>query len=274
MRVAILADIHGNLPAFEAVLDSVARLSVDRLVIAGDVINGSPDSVACWDLALSLRCPVLRGNHERYVFDLDTERAKPEWATPQFAPVQYTAHLFTAEQKAAMAALPIVWRDPALPGLLVVHASARNDHDLVFPYTREGDLDAFFAGVDAQAIVRGHNHYAGVNLWRRRLIVTAGSVGLPLDGTPKAQFVVMERRDGHWYPEHHAVPYDVARAVRRFNETDYLEAGGPLAHLYQREVETASFRVVPFLKFQTALLARRPGLTLADAWTAYQKIGY
>ncbi|MDX2186966.1 MAG: metallophosphoesterase family protein [Opitutaceae bacterium] len=274
MRVAVLSDIHGNLPALEAVLDALPRLGVTQTVIAGDVVNGSPDSRACWDLVHSLRLPLLRGNHERYVFDLHSERAKPEWATLQFAPVHFTYKQFDDAIRMEMARLPILHRDPELPGLLVVHASPRNDHDLVFPYTRESDLDAMFSGATERTFVRGHNHYAGITLWRGRHIVNAGSVGLPLDGSPKAQFVILELKAGTWRAEHHAIAYDVARAVRRFEETGYLDEGGPLAHLYMKEVETASFRVVPFLKFQTAYLARQPGATLLDAWAAYRQIGY
>jgi predicted phosphodiesterase len=51
MRIAVLADIHGNLPAFEAALAHSRRQAVDHLVIAGDLINGAPDSRLCWQLA-------------------------------------------------------------------------------------------------------------------------------------------------------------------------------------------------------------------------------
>src|SRR4051812_38182210 len=62
MRIALFADIHGNLPAFEAALKHAATLSPDLTVVCGDVVNGCPDSRGCWDLAQSLGCPLLRGN--------------------------------------------------------------------------------------------------------------------------------------------------------------------------------------------------------------------
>ncbi|MBE0698820.1 MAG: metallophosphoesterase [Anaerolineaceae bacterium] len=65
IRIAVLADIHGNLPAFESALEHVSQQKVDQIILAGDIVNGSPDSKACWTLALSLGCPILRGNHER-----------------------------------------------------------------------------------------------------------------------------------------------------------------------------------------------------------------
>jgi predicted phosphodiesterase len=54
MRIAILSDLHGNLPAFEAALDHARKHKPDAMVIAGDTIIGSPDSAACWQLARSL----------------------------------------------------------------------------------------------------------------------------------------------------------------------------------------------------------------------------
>ena len=81
MRIAVITDIHGNLVAFEAALDYIQTLGVDQLVIAGDVVNGAPDSAGCWQLAQSLNCPILLGNHERYVIDYGTERADPTWET-------------------------------------------------------------------------------------------------------------------------------------------------------------------------------------------------
>lgn len=274
MRVAILADIHGNRIAFEAVLEAVARLRVDRTVIAGDIVNGAPDSLACWQLALDSGAALLRGNHERYVYDYGTERARPEWATLQFAPVQFTVAQVGEAVRARLSELPTEWIDPSCPDLRVVHASPRNDSDHVFPYTSDAEMEVMFGGVRESWVVRAHNHYAGVRLWRGGAVVTSGSVGLPLDGNPKAQFLILERTSAGWQVEHHAVAYDLVRALARFRETGYLETGGPLAHLYLREVETGSFHIIPFLKFQTAFLARDRRATLLDAWVAYQKRGY
>jgi predicted phosphodiesterase len=265
MRIAVLADIHGNLPALEAALAHVETLRPDRIVVVGDVVVGAPDSAACWAKIQGLGCPVLRGNHERYVFDFGTPRAKPEWATDRFGPVRWTAEQFTQAERAVLAALPMTLRLPETPGVLFVHGSPRSDSDLVFPYTPEAELEDKFAGVTEPLVVRGHNHYCGVRDWRGGRIVTVGSVGLALDGTPSAQFALLEQRtDGVWRIEHQSVPYDVAATLRRFQETGYLEQGGPVARMFAREVATASFHVVPFLEYfeKTAQPAQ---LSLAQA---------
>jgi predicted phosphodiesterase len=67
MRLALLSDIHGNLPAFEAALAHATQQGYDQMVILGDVVVGAPDTADCWPLAKSLDVPIVRGNHGRYV---------------------------------------------------------------------------------------------------------------------------------------------------------------------------------------------------------------
>lgn len=272
MRIAIIADIHGNLPALEAALRRIETLHVDRLVVAGDIVVGAPDSAACWERVRSLGCPILRGNHERYVFDYETPRARPEWSSERFGPVRWAAAQFDREAKDTMAALPAALRFEDVPGVLFVHGSPTNDNDLVFPYTPDAELAEKFGSVAERLVVRAHNHYCGVRDWSDGRIVTVGSVGLPLDGTPQAQFTVIEQDSSAclgWRIEHHVVAYEVGSAVRRFRDSGYLEAGGPMAELYRREVETAAFHVMPFLEF----LKREPGagaFPLAEALARFE----
>lgn len=248
MQIAILADIHGNLAALEAALAAVEELRPDKLLIAGDVVDGAPDPAACWERVKAIGCPVLRGNHERYVFDFGTECADPLWATPQFAPLHFTVGQVSDAQRAEMAALPMTWSSPEAPGLLVVHASQRSDADTILPHTPVDDIDPMFQTA-AELIVRSHNHISSTRDWRGRRIVTTGAVGLPLDGYPLAQFCIVTLRQGIWRVEHHAVKYDVGATLRRFRETDYAAQTGPVGRMFIREVATGAHHVVPFLRY-------------------------
>lgn len=269
MRIAILADIHGNYAALEATLDAVARLRPDKLIVAGDVVDGAPDSAKCWERVQALGCPVLRGNHERYVFDFGTARADPLWASPQFAPLHFTRREFTAAQVQAMAALPMAWHDSSAPGVLVVHASPRSDADSVMPHTPVERLDEMFGETEAPVIVRAHNHVCSTRDWRGRRIVTTGAVGLPLDGNPEAQFCVLTRTCGPWRVEHHKVPYDVQATLRRFRESGYLAEAGPVGRMFMREVATGAHHVVPFLRYVWQRRQHDPELALAQAERDY-----
>lgn len=269
MRVVVIADIHGNFAALEAALADIERLRPDRLVVAGDVVDGGPDSAACWERVKALDCPVLRGNHERYVFDFGTERAAPEWIRPQFGPLHFARNEVSNTQMRELAALPGIWRDAALPGLVVVHASELGDHDSVHAYTPDEAVEAVFPSLREPLIVRGHNHQCMTREWRHGRIVTTGAVGLPQDGNQAAQFAVFELGSHGWSVRHRAVRYDVGATLRRFRESGYLEQAGPLGRLFYREVETATMQVVPFLRFWGMASAARPGLSLESAVTEW-----
>ena len=248
MRLAIFADIHGNLPAFEAALEHLGGQGADALAIAGDTVNGGPDSAACWLLAQSQHCPVLRGNHERYVYDLDAPDAPDEWRSERFAPARWTFDQCDEAMRRQMAAAPLHLLPEGTDGLLVVHASARADNDSLTPHTPPEDLESMFSGWDAGVIVRGHNHIPGERRWGRRTILTTGSVGIPVNGLPTAQYLLLERRRSGWSWRHQSVPYDLGAVRARFRDSGYLDAAGPMARLYLREILTGTFQLVPFLR--------------------------
>ncbi len=248
LRIAVLADIHGNLPAFESALAHVAQQKVDQIILAGDIVNGSPDSKACWTLALSLGCPILRGNHERYVAHFGTTKASPLWAMEQFAPLQWTVEQLSEQDRQCMEQLPLNLRLPEAPNLLIVHATERDDHDSIASHTPEQVLHGMFPTAPEQYIIRAHNHSGQVRIWEKGLIVTGGSVGLSLDGNPTAQYLLLDQEKNGWKIQHQSVPYPLDAAISRFHDTGYLSSVGPMGHLFFREVMTASHQIVPFLR--------------------------
>ncbi|MCB0185634.1 MAG: metallophosphatase family protein [Caldilineaceae bacterium] len=269
MRIAVLADIHGNLPAFETVLNDLRQHAPDCLIIAGDIVVGSPDSQRCWQLAQSLDCPIVRGNHERYVSHYGTEHADPLWQTAQFAPVQWAvAQLSTAERQ-AIAGLPLTYRLSDAPDLLIAHASARSDQESVPLHATADELAVIFANVTEQTIVRGHNHIPRTHPWGERQVITTGSAGLPLEGHNVAQYVLLDQVAAGWHAQHCSVPYPVEQTLQRFAETNYVAETGVMGRLFQREVATASLHFVPFLRYYRQWTATEPTLTLDAAWLRY-----
>ena len=256
MRIAIFADIHGNLPAFEAALRHARGLAPDRMVLCGDIINGGPDSRLCWDLANSLDVPLLRGNHERYVAHHHFPDSPSEWRTDRFLPTRWTAAQFSEAEKAAIMELPFALRLPEVPDVFFAHASARDDYDTVISHTPEEKIAAMFPGVTEKMIVRGHNHNQGIRPWGDKVIVTTGAIGLPLDHQIGAQYVSIDRdatAAGGWRVTHHIVPYDMNLVRARFRETGYLRDAGPMAQLLLREIITACPQVTPFLRWYNVL---------------------
>ncbi len=263
MRVAIISDIHGNLPAFEAVLDHIATQSVDQVVINGDIINTGPDSLGCLELAYRSGHQLIAGNHERYVRDFDQPERAAEWSGDIWRPSLWTVEQLGSERRAALHDLATSVQVDA--DLLIVHASLRHDQDSIFATTPNRDLAQMFPGAPPRTIVRSHNHIPQFRPWGERMIVTTGAVGQSLDGNPWAKYVLAERRAAGWEIKHRVVPYDVEATARRFHETGYLEWAGPVARLYLREMVTGSHQIVPFIRMLSLWREADPTLSTAQA---------
>ena len=260
MRLAILADIHGNLVAFDAALADARSQNADRIILAGDIVVGCPDSGDCWNRAVSLGVPILRGNHERYVCELTPRQA----GDAQYAPIRWAAERLSKDQIAAMTGLPMSLVLPEFPDTLFVHASPGDDRDNIAPHTPASEIAAMFPGITQRWIVRGHNHTCMIRPWGEAAIVTTGSVGLPLDLYTTAQYLLMDRRGDGWDFRHDSVPYDLQAALERFDSTGYLASCGPMARLFRRELATGSHYVVPFIRFYKEL-QKRERISLHEA---------
>lgn len=272
MRLAVLSDIHGNLEALTAVLEHAAANAVDSFVVVGDIVVGGADSRACWECVAELRSPVLRGNHEGYVARFSHPDAPSNWRSEQFAPVAWAVRQLGDAVCQTLDALPFSLILPKVPAALFVHASLRSDRDNLDAYTPESTLSEMFPGLRARFVVRGHDHHAAVRAWDGRQIITNGSVGIPLGGVSEAQYLVLTVAEEGVTPTFYTMPYDVEGALERFHETGYLAEAGPMAHLFYREIATASPQLIPFLRGY----ARYPQggkLGLEDAVRAFVRFG-
>jgi hypothetical protein len=266
MRIAVLADAHGNLAAFETALAAARATAPDLLVVAGDVVNGAPDSRACWELARAEADLLLRGNHERYAIDRGTAAGDPAWFGPRFRPLDWTvaelAGLLDEVRRA-----PIVAR--AAADVVIAHAAPHDDRWNAYPWTGDEEVEAAFAGAGGGLLVRAHNHLPfHRTLPDGRLLVSVGAVGLALAGRPEAQWALLTRRSGGWQVRHASEPYDVAATLRRFDESGYLEVAGPIGRLFRREMATGTHQLVPFLRFEGAWRASNPAADADAALTA------
>lgn len=259
MRVAILSDIHGNLHALEAVLDHAERERPDALVVAGDVVIGAPDSLACWQLLRDRGTPLVRGNHERYL--LASAAGDPAFEPLNWAPARWAAARFPAEALAEIAALPMTLQTQDAADLLVTHAAPDDDYAFIAPDTPEAEVRSLMAAVTgATTVVRGHHHLAFEHRFEDLHLISVGSTGLPLGGEPLAEYALVEATpEGGWIVHHQQVRYDLAGALAAFESSGYLEQAGPVARLFYHEVATARHHLKPFL-------------THYATWSAHQQL--
>ena len=263
MRIAILADIHGNLGALEAVLAHIETQNVEQTIVAGDVVNVMPHSKACWDTVTALGCPVLKGNHEHYLTSYGTAAAHPDWATERFQGLAWAQGQLTEADLNAMRQLPLTYQ---LSGLLVTHAAPHDIFAGVHADTPTETLRELFRDTSEAMIVRGHNHGWLKRRWDDRTLVTIQSCGLPLGGSLDAQYVILTRQAGGWRYEKQFVPYDREATLAAMDER-YLEVMGPTGQLFKRELATGKNHIMPFLREYLAVVDGQ--LPLSEAVTTF-----
>jgi putative phosphoesterase len=193
MRVAAVYDIHGNLPALEAVIDAVRGETVDLIVCGGDVLPG-PMPRECMDVLLGLDLPIrfIHGNGDRLVVETMRGEVIDGIPEPTRAALRWNGEQIAPEHERVIAGWPSSLR-LAIDGVgevLFCHATPRDDTGIFTRLTPEDRLIPVFSGVDADVVVCGHTHMQFDRTVGRTRVVNAGSVGMPC-GRPDACWLVL-----------------------------------------------------------------------------------
>lgn len=238
MRIAALADIHGNADALAAVLADVATQGADAVVVLGDHFSSPLDAAGTWEQLRGLDARALRGNHDRYLLD------RPRAA---MAPSDAVAH--DALPPAALDWLAGLPAHLHLDGVLCCHGTpAADDRYLCERITTDGGvalrdapaIAADLAGVDADLILCAHSHLPrALRLPDGRQVVNPGSVGCPAyrddapvphvvqAGFPEASWAMLDAGPGGWTVIFRRVAYDSRRMValaRARGRDDWVQA--------------------------------------------------
>jgi putative phosphoesterase len=219
MRAAALYDIHGNLPALEAVLEDVRESGVDRIVVGGDVLPG-PMPRESLDRLLELDIPVqfIRGNGDRVVLAQLRGNDISEVPEPYREVIEWTAQQLRPDHERLLAGWPPTCRVEidGLGHVLFCHATPRNDTELFTRLTTDDRLAPALAGVDAAVVVCGHTHMQFDRVVGSVRLVNAGSVGMPFAPPAAAHWLLL----GPGVQLRHT-SYDLMKAAARLRETAF-----------------------------------------------------
>jgi predicted phosphodiesterase len=221
MPVAALYDIHGNLPALEAVLAEIQQLGVTEIVIGGDVLPGPmPNEILSCLLNLGIPTSFLYGNGEVAVLEQRAGRC-PASVPRQYRPaIEWTARQLSLEEERILAGWPktVQMEIPGLGEVLFCHATPRNENEIFTRVTPEQRLLPIFAQLEVPVVVCGHTHMQFDRTIAGIRVVNAGSVGMTF-GEPGADWLLL----GPGMEFRHT-RYDLAKAAERVAATGYPEA--------------------------------------------------
>lgn len=280
-RIAVIADIHGNIRALEAVLDDIAGQDVDAVVCNGDLCTGSAHSLEVVQRLRRLGIPCTRGNHERYLHEL-ADPCEPRWRQANWAPTCFEFGHLDADDRHWLGQLPsTLWLCDGDAPLLMAHAAPGDDTARLTAHVDEADWRRLFAGLPAHTtLVGSHLHWYWQRQWQGCRFVRTPSVGLPIDGDPRAGYVLLQRGADGWQAEERRLAYDLEAELAAFRRSEFYRQGGLIAHLFWEELRTARWWIIPFfahLRRVQVATAIRPGDAgydsdqLAAAWRTFDR---
>jgi predicted phosphodiesterase len=223
MKLALISDIHGNLFAFDAILEDIHQREIEQILCLGDVVTGGPQPREVLIRLQEIGCPIVMGNTDALALDPHLHKHSSQYGQ-YLQDVEYWAtQQLTDQDKAFIRTFQptIEWplNDQAI--LLAYHGSPRSFSERILPETSLEQLDELFAGYPtAQILAGGHIHQQFFLRYRDKLVLNPGSVGLPLDrllarsesgarNPPWGEYAIITIEGNHFSVELLRVPFDI-----------------------------------------------------------------
>lgn len=249
MKIAVLSDVHGNVPALEAVLEDILQWGADEVIVNGDLLNRGPCSLDVLELMWREQphARFLRGNHENWL--LYSARHGPDYASNTYE-IDRFAHWAVAQLGDALQAVTD-WDDhldlEELDGgsLHITHGSRLGDRKGIQPEC-EGEELAQKLGDPRDLFIASHTHRAFTRRFNGTLVINTGSVGQPFDGDARASYARLQFHRKRWSGAIRRVAYDRSQAIGDFESSGFLEEGGALSRVIFREFVEARMHVGPW----------------------------
>jgi putative phosphoesterase len=240
-RIAIITDVHANLPALEAALSAIAEARCEAIYHTGDVVGFGPYPAEVLDRLLHTpKMHLLMGNHDEYLAN-GIPDPRPVWMSEGEARHQcWVREQIAPALRAAVAEWPYAIEETwhGLPVMFTHYARDRGGAVFaeIIPAPVAIDLDKLFPDNGAKLVFYGHNHLPSDEQGRARY-VNPGSLGCGSE--PQARYAILDiAEDGSYLLEQHVVPYDQTDLFRQFEERDVPERDFIVGVIFRQQATT------------------------------------
>jgi diadenosine tetraphosphatase ApaH/serine/threonine PP2A family protein phosphatase len=252
--LAVIADIHGNMPALEAVIADLDEVAPDEILVGGDLVGRGPEGGRVVATVRERGWATIRGNHEDYLLDFRRGKVPDAWqGQNQWAASRWMAAELDEAAAEFLRDLPLTITPRIGEGLLLVHGSPASYNEGLGPWTPDSALSRHLRAADRPLLVCAHTHRPMHRVVAEGEVVNVGSVGLPFNGDRRAQYGLFHRDGGQWKVELRQVEYDLEEILAIYRSSGFSAAGGVTARLLELELRHAAAYLVPFLKWTAAL---------------------
>lgn len=234
MKIAVLSDIHGNMPALEMVADDIAAWQPDHVVVNGDIVNRGPDSLAAWQFVRAQSgWQLLKGNHEEYVIQhRANDLAQRKGILFAINYMSYWTYLQHNEAVDDLAELPddLSLFVPDGSEVRLRHGSMKHNRDSILPDASDEKLREQIEPLPA-VFASAHTHLPFVRMVGSTLVVNSGSVGTSADGDKRTGYAQIAWERGRWAAQIVRLSYDLAGTRQRYFDSGFLAEAGPIGWL-------------------------------------------
>lgn len=251
MKIAVITDVHSNYHSLSAVLDDIEIEKPDFIIGAGDMVGCSAyiGAIDVWNTLHDKEIPLVMGNEEERIVRFRDPQSDPYLKkSVQFKPLQFRAMQFSTKQIDEMRALPmqLLLEGPQNQDVLICHASPCDLHRSPMRGI-DSQMEKELYAVNAQVIVVGHHHKKWHQYWQGKLLIMAGSAGLPLRGKlDEVDYILLTYHKHEWQFEYKSVIYNYRAAIQEIIESEFLEKSRPIGWLMFDEVLTQEDHLIPF----------------------------
>lgn len=237
MKIAVLSDIHGNIPALKTAVKDIERWQPDQVVVNGDVVNRGPCSLACLDIILEKQQQgwhLLKGNHEGFILECvktADPQASAEYELNQFAFWACDQIGVGRAKRLAGWEDVFVWRAPDGSEFRATHAAVGNNRQGIFQRMSDDEIEAIVTPLPA-VFVTSHTHEPLIREIKGSQIVNIGSIGSSFDGDRRSCYgrFTWDEANG-WQSELVRLEYDYDQLERDYVASGFMDEAGVFAQL-------------------------------------------
>jgi len=226
--IAIISDIHGNLPALNVVLNDIKNKNINTIYCLGDLVDFAPWNNEVIEIIKNHNIPCLLGNHdERVGFDrpiIPISNHPANETEARDTAITYSKQTVTAENKAYLRSLPktirLTFTISGKPtDVLLVHGSTRSNAEYIYEGHDLGDIQGMLRDEKADVLIMGHTHRSYIKYVDATedtpagLVINAGSVGRSREGSPLASYLILHIDEERILPEIVKLPYPVDEVI-------------------------------------------------------------
>ena len=249
MRLAVIADIHGILPALDAFFEDISNEQIEGIIVAGDMIAG-PQSNEVIKRLQQYRTWMIRGNQENYILNLASGKA-PAWqySCKQWNFIRWTYENIDKNVMQFFHSLPEQYslQLPGKDAICIVHGSPASVTELIYPDVDTLKFDQRLGSVPEPCVVFGHTHESWIKNRNGKIALNPGSLSMSFQGEHYGTYAILEWTKQGWKGALRKLFYDFALVRKAYIETGLLAKGDVISRCCLISMETGINYLPPML---------------------------